>query len=134
MNVLIDTQILIWWQLNDSKLNGNIFELLVQPENTIYVSLISLFEIAIKQKTGKLEELDVSIKVLAELVDRDGFTLLPVQIRHIEAYADIPLFPGHRDPFDRLLLATAYSEIIPIISADGNFELYTGLVKIIRNI
>ena len=133
MNVLIDTQILIWWQLNDAKLNANISALLAQSENTIYVSQISLIEIAIKQKLGKLTELDVPIQTLVELVEQDGFTLLPVQIQHINAYADIPLFPEHRDPFDRLLLATALSENVPIISADGNFEFYAGLIQVIRN-
>ena len=66
-------------------------------------------------------------------VERDGFNMLELQIEHINAYADIPLFPDHRDPFDRLLLATALSENIPVVSADGNFALYTGLVQIIGN-
>jgi PIN domain nuclease of toxin-antitoxin system len=133
MNVLIDTQILIWWQLNDTKLNTNISALLAQPENTIYVSQISLIEIAIKQKPGKLTEIDIPIKTLAELVEQDGFTLLSVQTQHVNAYADIPLFPEHRDPFDRLLLATALSENIPIISADGNFKFYAELIQVIQN-
>jgi PIN domain nuclease of toxin-antitoxin system len=133
MKVLIDTQILIWYQLNDPKLHANVYDLLTRLENTVYVSQISLVEIAIKQKIGKLPELDVSISTLANLIEQDGFIMLPLQTQHIEAYSEIPLFPEHRDPFDRLLLATAFSENIPIVSSDGNFELYKQYVQIFDN-
>ncbi len=133
MKVLIDTQILIWYQLNDPKLNANIYDLLTRLENTIYVSQISLVEIAIKQKIGKLPELDVSLSTLASLIEQDGFVILPLQTKHIEAYSEIPLFPEHRDPFDRLLLATAFSENIPIVSSDGYFGLYNQHVRVFNN-
>ena len=133
MKILIDTQILIWYQLYDTKLHANIYDLLTQVENTVYVSQISLVEIAIKQKIGKLPELDASISTLASLIEQDGFVLLPLQIRHIEAYSEIPLFPEHRDPFDRLLLATAFSENIPMVSSDENFELYKQQVQVLNN-
>jgi len=133
MKVLIDTQILIWYQLYDPKLHANVYDLLTRLGNTIYVSQISLVEIAIKQKIGKLPELDVSISILTNLIEQDGFVVLPLQIQHIEAYNKIPLFSEHRDPFDRLLLATAFSENIPIVSADGNFELYKQHVQVFDN-
>jgi len=133
MKVLIDTQIFIWYQLYDPKLHANIYDLLTRVENTVYVSQISLVEIAIKQKIGKLPELVVSIDTLVSLIEQDGFVILPLQTKHIEAYSEIPLFPEHRDPFDRLLLATALSENIPIISSDGNFELYKQHVHVFRN-
>ncbi len=133
MNVLIDTQILIWYQLYDPKLHANIYDLLTRLENIIYVSQISLVEIAIKQKIGKLPELDASISTLASLIEQDGFIVLPLQVRHIEAYSKIPLFPEHRDPFDRLLLATAFSENIPIVSSDENFEHYKQHVQVFDN-
>ena len=133
MKVLIDTQILIWYQLYDPKLHANIYDLLTRLENTVYVSQISLVEIAIKQKIGKLPELDVSIGTLVSLIEQDGFVILPLQTQHIEVYSEIPLFPEHRDPFDRLLLAAALSENIPIISSDGNFELYKQQVQVLNN-
>jgi len=133
MKVLIDTQILIWYQLYDPKLHANIYDLLTRVENTVYVSQISLVEIAIKQKIGKLPELVVSIDTLVSLIEQDGFVILPLQTRHIEAYSMIPLFPEHRDPFDRLLLATAFSENIPIVSSDGNFRLYREHVQVFSN-
>jgi PIN domain nuclease of toxin-antitoxin system len=124
MIYLIDTQILIWYQLNSEKLNPEILVLLRDVGNTVYVSAISLFEIAIKQKIGKLPALDMTIASLSELIIQDGFTLLEIKTAHLAAYADIPLMLEHRDPFDRLLLATAFCEIIPIISADQNFAQY----------
>ena len=133
MKLLIDTQILIWYQLYDPKLHANIYDLLTRLENIIYVSQISLVEIAIKQKIGKLPELDASISTLASLIEQDGFIVLPLQVRHIEAYSKIPLFPEHRDPFDRLLLATAFSENIPIVSSDENFEHYKQHVQVFDN-
>jgi len=122
MKILIDTQILIWYQLYDPKLHANIYDLLTRLENIVYVSQISLVEIAIKQKIGKLPELDASISTLASLIEQDDFVILPLQTKHIEAYNEIPLFSEHRDPFDRLLMATAFSENIPIVSSDENLD------------
>jgi len=113
------------------KLSASIQAILQTQE--ILVSPILFFEIAIKQKIGKLPELTLPVMELSQRVELDGFKVLTLQIQHINAYADIPLFPDHRDPFDRLLLATAFSENIPIISADGNFDLYSGLVRIVTN-
>ena len=133
MSYLIDTQILIWYQLNSGKLNPGIYALLKDMSNTVYVSVISLFEIAIKQKIGKLPELDMSIISLRDLIIQDGFTMLDLKTEHISAYGDIPLLTEHRDPFDRLLLATALYENIPLISADQNFARYQALIKLVLN-
>jgi PIN domain nuclease of toxin-antitoxin system len=62
---------------------------------------------------------------------KDGFTFLPIQNTHIEAYQSVKLFDNHRDPFDRLLIATAFKESIPIITADTNFNLYSKIISII---
>lgn len=133
MKYLVDTQILIWYQLNSEKLNSGLYALLNDSNNTIYVSPISLFEIAIKQKIGKLPELNMPVAVLSDLIIQDGFTLLDLKTEHISAYADIPLLAEHRDPFDRLLLATALCNDIPIISADQNFARYQPLIQLGAN-
>lgn len=133
MIYLIDTQILIWYQLNSEKLNPGIFALLKGADNTIYVSTISVFEIAIKQKIGKLPALDMSIASLSDLIIKDGFTLLELKTAHLAAYSNIPLMPEHRDPFDRLLLATAFCENIQIISADQNFAQYQPQIQLVMN-
>ncbi len=131
MRYLIDTQILIWAIINPEKLSKQIIEIL--KNNTIFVSQISLFEIAIKQKIGKLPDFPLSINTLIELMNQDNFNILSINTHHIETYQEIPLLENHRDPFDRLLLAIAKSENMPIISADTNFVHYISYIQLIRN-
>jgi PIN domain nuclease of toxin-antitoxin system len=131
MTFLIDTQILIWFQLNDAKLKKSIVEILGDFENTIYVSQVSLLEIAVKQSIGKLPELTKSIQLLTNLIQSDGFEILTIKNDHISTYHKVPLFENHRDPFDRLLIATALSENINLISADEKFKFYSALVNLI---
>jgi PIN domain nuclease of toxin-antitoxin system len=131
MRYLLDTQIFIWTLINPGKLSEATTNILLTEE--ILVSQISLFEIAIKQKIGKLPELDMPVLDLARRAEQDGIRLLAMRTRHIQAYNAVPLFAQHRDPFDRILLATALSENIPIISADTNFGLYIPLIQVIAN-
>ena len=131
VSYLIDTQILIWTLVTPSKLAQPVKNAL--KNETIFVSQISFFEIAIKQKLGKPPELDLTIEQLTSFIERDGFNPLSIQNKHIDAYANIPLLPNHRDPFDRLLLATAFSENMPIISADENFALCQPQIQLIAN-
>lgn len=131
MRYLIDTQILIWSIITPEKLSPLVTNIL--QSNEIVVSQIAFFEIAIKQKIGKLQEFDLSIESLNYRVEQDGFYVLPLKINHITAYGAIPLIPEHRDPFDRILLATALSEQYPIISNDANFKLYSSQVQVVMN-
>lgn len=131
MGYLIDTQILLWALINPNKLGKQTVQIL--EGNTIFVSYISLFEIIIKQKIGKLPELAFPIKSLVERIEQDNFNVLPLNINQFEAYDKIPLVLNHRDPFDRLLIAIALAENLPIISADDKFELYTSQIQLIKN-
>jgi PIN domain nuclease of toxin-antitoxin system len=131
MRYLIDTQIFIWTLINPEKLTAQTLRILQQ--NEILVSQVSLFEIAIKQKINKLPELPLSIKTLVERIEEDNFNLLAITENHLETYASIPLLENHRDPFDRLLLATAQAENIPIISTDTNFHYYKSQIQFIEN-
>jgi PIN domain nuclease of toxin-antitoxin system len=131
MRHLLDTQIFIWALISPEKLSPATLALLENED--ILVSPISYLEIAIKQKIGKLPELAIPVAELCQRAAQDGFGLLPLHIRHIHAYDEIPLFAQHRDPFDRILLATALSENIPILSADANFELYSPKVRVVPN-
>jgi len=126
---LIDTQILIWSLISPEKLSADIQARFTAGQ--IYVSQLSLLEIAIKQKINKMPELQIPIKELEGIIVRDGFQIVPLKTTHIIAYNDIPLQANHRDPFDRLLLATAYAESMAIISADLNFKFYSDIVELI---
>ena len=129
---LIDTQILIWFELGSPKLKTDVLEILVNSANEIFVSQISLMEITIKQKTGRLPQLSWNTQSITEQLKKDNIQLMPIEITHIEAYQNIPLFDNHRDPFDRFLLATCLAENIPVISADAHFKLYTSLIHLVE--
>lgn len=105
--------------------------ILQAPANTILFSQISLFEITIKQKVGKLSQFVATIQEVFDQAKADGFTFLPISNNHLYHYNDIPLFEQHRDPFDRLLLATALVEKVSLLSADVNFNLYNESVTVI---
>ncbi len=131
MQFIIDTQILIRLLLDES-LSDKIRTLLTDPTNDVLIPHVCLYEIAIKQKIGKLDELTWSTHNIVRQLVQDGFNLLPIKTEHIAAYEQVPLFSDHRDPFDRLLIATAMAEGMPIISADKNFKLYTPQIQLIE--
>ena len=128
---LLDTHCLIWFQDNSPKIPKRIMNILQSPANTILFSQISLFEITIKQQVGKLSQFVATIQDVFNQANLDGFTFLPINNNHLYHYNDILLFEQHRDPFDRLLLATALVEKVSILSADANFNLYKESVTVI---
>ena len=86
---------------------------------------------AIKIKIGKTIGLNRPISDAIELSRQSGFDWKPLQKRHLIAYQTIPLFEHHRDPFDRMLLATALADGLTIVSSDQNFPLYTDIITTI---
>ncbi len=132
-NYLIDTHVLIWSLQNNPKLSDKWKKLLEDEQNIIWVSQVSLFEIDIKQKLGKLPDVKISIEELIKELTLVDFQILTIKNEHINAYHAIPLMEEHRDPFDRLLIATAFQEKIPLISADEKFKKYQSQIQIIDN-
>ncbi len=132
MKYLIDTQILIWFQLNDAQLKPSIRATLTDTNNQIFVSDVTLYEIAIKQKINKLQELFATLNDIILVANQDKFQFLPISHNHFLAYDHVPLLSDHKDPFDRLIIATAISENLPIISADEKFKLYGSLIHLIE--
>jgi PIN domain nuclease of toxin-antitoxin system len=127
---LVDTHCLLWFQDNNPKIPSRVLESLQNPDNIVLFSQLSLFEIAIKQKIGKLNQFTSDIIEIYHQGLQDNFTFLPVHNNHLSAYNKIPLLEKHRDPFDRLLIATAYEEKITILSADKSFSLYKDYISI----
>ena len=120
------------FQLNDTQLKPAIYSILVNPNNKIYVSDVSLYEIAIKKSINKLPDFNASINDVITVCQQDKFQFLPILHIYIADYESIPLFDNHRDPFDRLIIATALSENLPIITADEKFELYLPHTQLIE--
>ena len=129
---LIDTQIAIWTKGNARILKPEIKAILEDTDNEIYVSHFSFQEIAIKLQVGKLPEFIVSVEEFAQKLADDDFISLPITINHIISYKDIPFYEDHRDPFDRMILATALSENLIVITSDDKFDRYSPLIEIIK--
>jgi PIN domain nuclease of toxin-antitoxin system len=92
---------------------------------------ISYFEIAIKHKIGKLPEIGLSPMDFFDRIHQDGYQFLPLKTEHIVTYDRLTLFDDHRDPFDRLILATALFEGWPVRSADHKFSWYKDQIEVI---
>lgn len=117
MNLLLDTHVVIRYITGDESLPERWREVIAKDENQKSVSIVSLWEIAIKTNIGKLT-LDYP---LDKLVPAD-FRILPVEMTHVLAYQQLPLH--HRDPFDRMLIAQAQVEQLTVMTQDANFPLY----------
>jgi len=122
MRLLLDTHAFLWFILNDKTLSPTARQLIVDPTNTIDVSPASYWEIAIKIGLGKYTLNQPYESFLETQIAKNGFGILPVEIRHTALLTTLPMH--HRDPFDRLLIAQALAEQIPLVSADPHFDAY----------
>lgn len=119
---MLDTHALLWWLTKSPSLTVSARSLLIDQDNAVLVSAASMWEIATKVRLGKL---DVAVEVVEDFLsylDREGFETISVTAAHgIRA----GLLPGpHKDPFDRMLIAQALAENLPIISNDRALDGY----------
>ena len=119
MNILLDTHILIWALENNQKLSKKGRNLIIDPDNLIFVSSVSIWEITIKSSLGKLNVPDN----LLEEIKLHRFSELPISHHHARAVADLPDL--HKDPFDRMLIAQANHEKMSLMTVDENIKLYS---------
>ena len=122
MNLLLDTQALLWFVLDDSQLSGKARESIVATDALIFISPASLWEIAIKISLGKYA---LPVPFAAFWDDQmltNDFALLPISVSHTAQVADLSFH--HRDPFDRLIIAQSLVEGIPVVSSDEVFDRY----------
>jgi PIN domain nuclease of toxin-antitoxin system len=122
MKVLIDTHIFIWYVQSNEKLTKSVATLINDGRNEILLSTVSIWEMAIKQSTGKLNLGVPYANFIREQMSLNKMELLPISLEHLEIVTSLPFH--HRDPFDRLLIAQAIAENIAIVSADSAFSLY----------
>lgn len=128
MKVLIDTHTFIWALLHDHRLSAKAKQVLTSEDYELVFSLVSLWEIAIKIKTGKLSAIGSSVAYIRDEMNNYSMELLPIRYEHILNLESLP-HHRHADPFDRLLIAQAISESLPILTADRHFRAYD--VKVI---
>ncbi len=122
MKLLLDTHALLWWFTDDLRLSVQAREVIADQNNSIFVSAVSAWEIATKQRIGKLEQLPGVVDRFAELVAADGFIHLPVTYVHSLRAGSYPL--QHRDPFDRMLAAQSELELLLLVTLDPAFSIF----------
>jgi PIN domain nuclease of toxin-antitoxin system len=122
MKVLVDTHTFIWALLHDHRLSARAKQVLRSDEHELVYSLVSLWEIAIKMKTGKLNTLGSSVTYVRDEMDNYSMQLLPIRYEHVLQLETLPAH--HSDPFDRLLIAQAITESLPILTPDAVFAAY----------
>ena len=122
MNFLLDTHVLIWLAIEPQKLSPQATNILTDSNNTLFLSLVSIWEMQIKIQIGKL----TFNLPLREIIERqqqvNELQILPIELTHIFTLDGLP--NHHRDPFDRLLIAQGIAERMGIVSADAIFDRY----------
>jgi len=122
VRLLLDTHAFLWFSSGDPRLTTSAKELIADLENDLLLSIASVWEMAIKSSLGKLDLPDTLEAFLSSAQEHVSFQILPIELSHATYVAALPFH--HRDPFDRLLVAQATVEGIPLLSADSRFELY----------
>ena len=126
MRILLDTHLLLWWLEASPSLSAHAREMIRDPENTVFVSAVSLWEIWLKQSLGKLR-LPVEFN---ERLAAESFESLPLTASHARQVALLPWH--HRDPFDRMLVAQALVEKFILLTADEVLTAYGAAVYLAR--
>jgi PIN domain nuclease of toxin-antitoxin system len=123
MKFLLDTQAFLWFVLNDRALSQVARNLIVDPLNDILLSPASYWEIAIKVSLGKYQIPGNFETWMEHQLQVNELEILPIKVAHVARIVTLPFH--HKDPFDRLLVAQALTEEIPIISVDAMLDNYT---------
>ena len=122
MRLLLDTHAFLWFLLDDPQLSSTARALVDDPTNDIEVSPATYWEIAIKISLGKYELPEPYGLFIEREMATNNFRILPIEPKHTAALINLPFH--HRDPFDRLMIAQAIVERIPIATVDVAFDAY----------
>ncbi len=124
MKYLLDTHVFLWMLLHTDKLSKKVYNVLEDSGKEIYLSAISLWEIAIKHKLRKLDLGGVDIRLLPNVAAQSDVKIITPEPYDFITYSELPLKKEHHDPFDRLLIHTAIRNNLILISKDKKFEQY----------
>ncbi|MDR1689830.1 MAG: type II toxin-antitoxin system VapC family toxin [Clostridiales bacterium] len=121
MRYLLDTHVVIWYYEGSAYLPKRIESLIDNLLNEIYISSVSLWEMAIKMNLGKLK-LALPLNEMLDSIRNREFNILQIENAYLEALEYLPFI--HKDPFDRFLISTAIAEGLTVVSADENIQKY----------
>ena len=122
MRYLLDTHTLIWWLLGDPSLSDAARVAIQSNDHFFFVSSISIFEIAIKVRGGRLDALAEPMAMIDGVLEQEGFEMLPLNLHHARRAG---LMTGqHRDPFDRMLAAQGLIEGMTLITRDHEIAAF----------
>ncbi len=122
MRVLLDTHSLLWYLNDDASLSMVAKSVINDPVNDVLVSIVSLWEIAIKTSLGKLSISQPFAEFIPKQIVENQFDILSISLEHLAQVTILPFH--HRDPFDRLLIAQSLIENISIVGRDSVFKTY----------
>ena len=122
MKLLLDTHILIWWVDEPEKLPAHLYSALEDGANSLFISVVSAWEMQIKHQLGKLNFQQPLPQLIANQQQRNGARVISVTLAHVFELDNLPLH--HKDPFDRLLMAQAIVEDLTLVSVDPAFAPY----------
>jgi PIN domain nuclease of toxin-antitoxin system len=127
MDVLLDTQLVVWWHLAHPRLTPAIRER-IEKADTVFISQVSLWELAIKVSSGKLH---FDLPQFCRRTPEEGFRWLALRESHILASAQLPFPSDHRDPFDRMLVAQALTEPLILLTTDRDLAAYGPTIHVL---
>ncbi len=122
MRVLLDTHALLWWLEDTPALSAKAREVIGDPGTTVLVSTVSIWEVAIKARLGRLDVPDDLEGFFTRQLSENGFDVLPVHLRHAALVRHLD--DHHRDPFDRLFVSQARCEKVSLVSKDQWLQAY----------
>ena len=128
MNLLLDTHIALWAITDNPKLSATARELIQSPKNTIWVSVASIWEIAIKHSLGR-GDMPVSSREALQFFEEADYRLLNIEGEHVVAVEELEAH--HSDPFDRLLVAQALVEPMRLMTHDKTVALYGSTIILV---
>ncbi|MES2981663.1 MAG: type II toxin-antitoxin system VapC family toxin [Verrucomicrobiota bacterium] len=120
MRLLLDTCTLLWFLRDDAELSETAANAIEDPANEVFVSAVSIWEIAIKAGLGKIKAQDLLGSGLEQKLESNGFTILNVNYRHAAGVYKLPRV--HGDPFDRLLISQCHAEKLVPITNDSHWS------------
>ena len=121
MQILLDSHALWWFIEGNVKLPKETFSIIKIFKNNTYISIATIWEVAIKLSINKLT-FDGGIERFIEIIEENGFSLLEISTDHIKKVTELPFI--HRDPFDRIIIAQSMVENMTIITVDENIQKY----------